>query len=57
MKGVPARAIQELAGHRDLSTTQRYMDLNPSALGCDSTSGSPVNGYRFWRRRFQRPKN
>src|SRR4029077_12193427 len=32
MKGVPARAIQELAGHRDLSTTQRYMHLSPSAV-------------------------
>jgi len=32
MRGAPARAIQELAGHRDLSTTQRYMHLNPSAV-------------------------
>ena len=32
MRGVPARAIQELAGHRDLSTTQRYMHLSPSAV-------------------------
>ena len=32
MRGAPARAIQELAGHRDLSTTQRYMHLSPAAF-------------------------
>ena len=30
--GAPARAIQELAGHQDLSTTQRYMHLSPAAI-------------------------
>jgi integrase len=32
MRGAPARAIQEVAGHQDLSTTQRYMHLSPAAV-------------------------
>jgi integrase len=32
MRGAPARAIQELAGHADLGMTQRYMHLSPAAL-------------------------
>jgi integrase len=32
MRGAPARAIQELAGHQDLITTQRYMHLSPAAV-------------------------
>ena len=32
MRGAPARAIQELAGHQEISTTQRYMHLSPAAL-------------------------
>jgi integrase len=31
MRGAPAKAIQELAGHIHLSTTQRYMHLSPQA--------------------------
>jgi len=31
MRGAPARAIQELAGHKDL-LAQRYMHLSPTAL-------------------------
>lgn len=29
MRGAPSRAIQELAGHQDLATTQRYIALEP----------------------------
>ena len=32
MRGAPARAIQELADHQDLGTTQRYMHLSPAAI-------------------------
>jgi hypothetical protein len=32
MGGVPAKTIQELARHSDLSVTMRYMHLSPSAL-------------------------
>ena len=32
MRGAPARAIQKLAEHQDLGTTQRYMHLSPAAL-------------------------
>lgn len=32
MRGAPAKAIQELAGHQDLATTQRYMHLSPAAI-------------------------
>jgi integrase len=32
MRGAPIKAIQELAGNRDLTMTQRYMHLSPAAL-------------------------
>jgi len=32
MRGAPARAIQNLAGHQDLSTTQRYMHVSPAVV-------------------------
>jgi len=32
MRGVPGKSIQELAGHKSLTTTMRYMHLSPAAL-------------------------
>ena len=32
MRGAAAKAIQELAGHKSLATTQRYMHLSPRAI-------------------------
>jgi site-specific recombinase XerD len=32
MRGASAKAIQELAGHQDLATTQRYMHISPDAV-------------------------
>lgn len=32
MRGAPVKAIQELAGHSELTTTLRYMHLSPAAL-------------------------
>ena len=32
MRGAPARAIQELTGHADLTTTMRSMHLSPASV-------------------------
>lgn len=31
-QGISARVLQQLAGHRNLATTQRYIDIKPSML-------------------------
>jgi len=31
-KGVGVRVLMALAGHRNMSTTQRYIDLNPEMM-------------------------
>jgi len=46
MRGAPAKAIQELAGHQELGTTQRYMHLSPAALdrAIRLLDGAPARG-------------
>jgi site-specific recombinase XerD len=48
MRGAPPRAIQELAGHRDFATTQRYMHLSPAATKSAIQLlevGAPAHGF------------
>jgi site-specific recombinase XerD len=55
-RGAPARAIQELAGHQDLSTTQRYMHLSPAAIeGAIRLLEQPNPVMTYWRRRIRDP--
>jgi Phage integrase family/Phage integrase, N-terminal SAM-like domain len=45
MLGVPAKAIQELAGHQSLTTTQRYMHLSPhTPASCAAISSARLAG-------------
>jgi site-specific recombinase XerD len=57
MRGAPAKAIQELAGHQDLATTQQYMHLSPAALDAAIRFAGAWNAdlqrQRVWRRRGQ----
>jgi site-specific recombinase XerD len=52
MRGAPARAIQEVAGHQDLMTTRRHMHLSLSevenairCLSSDPESGLKTRGH------------
>ena len=48
MQGAPSRAIQELAGHQDLLTTQRYMHLSPAAIeGAIRLLDAPAPSWRL----------
>jgi integrase len=61
MRGAPARAIQELAGHKDLSMTQRYMHLSPAALESAvqllDSAGIPRVVETAWRRELRKEEN
>jgi integrase len=53
MAGTPARIIQEVAGHQDIRTTQRYMHLSPRPLRmrCAGSISYIHAVEKYWRRR------
>jgi integrase len=46
MRGARVRAIQELAAHQDLTTTQRYMHVSPAA---SDSAIRMLDDSEFWR--------
>src|SRR4051812_4795406 len=50
MQGAPAREIQELARHGDLTMTQRYLHLSPAALADAIRLLDPPGRNKVWRR-------
>jgi integrase len=58
MRGAPARAIQALDGHRDLTTTQRYMRLSrrrsKARFGCSIRRETPEILETLWKRGLPR---
>jgi site-specific recombinase XerD len=57
MRGAAPRAIQELAGHRDLGTTQRYMHLSRAVKDSAIRLWRRPDLETFWRRGMPRSRN
>ncbi|PRQ08789.1 tyrosine-type recombinase/integrase [Enhygromyxa salina] len=58
MRGIAARVIQQLAGHSELTTTQRYMHLSPGASEAARNPTTTAGRSRVetcWRRLHARP--
>ena len=57
MRGAPPKAIQELAGHRDLSTTLRYMHLSPAVNDSAIRLLEGLDVGEIWGRGIERSKS